>query len=146
MLTSSQGLSMFSTTFTSITLALHLIRHSIGRPVLKDRTFPILLLSCAASPSEFLTITLTLPSFLASSSYVPDPIRQKYSDSVIGSYVSVERIRKMEDRKIEWIMATASDAKGALPTWIQNRAVPGQISRDVPNFLAWAARERGRGK
>ncbi|KAK4449466.1 hypothetical protein QBC34DRAFT_438240 [Podospora aff. communis PSN243] len=140
------GLSVLSTTFTSITLSLHLIRHSIGRPILKDRTFPILLLSCAASPSEFLSITLTLPSLLESSSYVPDPIRQKYHDSVIGSYVSVERVRKTEEGKIEWIMATASDAKGVLPTWVQNRAVPGQISKDVPNFLAWAARERRKGK
>ena len=51
-----------------------------------------------------------------------------------------------ESGDIEWIMATASDAKGVLPMWVQNRAVPGQIAKDVPNFLTWAAREREKGK
>ncbi|KAK0633420.1 hypothetical protein B0T14DRAFT_506740 [Immersiella caudata] len=137
-------LPISSTTYTSITLTLHLIRHRIGRPILKDRTFPILLFTCAASRSEFLTITLPVPSLLASSE-ISDSTRKKYNDSVIGSYVSAERIRKMEDSgEIEWIMTTASDAKGVLPMWVQNRAVPGQIAKDVPNFLTWAARERAK--
>jgi hypothetical protein len=39
-------------------------------------------------------------------------------------------------------MATASDAKGVLPRWVQAKAVPGQIARDVQLFIRWIAKER----
>ena len=42
-------------------------------------------------------------------------------------------------------MATASEAGGLLPSWVQARAVPGQIAKDVPLFLAWADRQRHEG-
>lgn len=70
---------------------------------------------------------------------------------VVGAYVSVERVRKMsaamgdapdDDGKVEWIMATASDARGVLPLWVQALAVPGQIAKDVALFLGWLAKER----
>jgi hypothetical protein len=78
---------------------------------------------------------------------------------VVGAYASIERFRLMttttssspsssasasesdghacSKREIEWIMATASDAKGVLPPWLQARAVPGQISKDVGLFVGW---------
>ncbi|KAJ2905129.1 hypothetical protein MKZ38_006375 [Zalerion maritima] len=62
---------------------------------------------------------------------------------VKASFTSVERVRKMEGMgDIEWIMALSSDAKGVLPAWVQAKAVPGQIAKDVPLFLGWIARER----
>ncbi|GKT83514.1 hypothetical protein Ct61P_01364 [Colletotrichum tofieldiae] len=64
---------------------------------------------------------------------------------VVGAYVSVERVRKLPTGAIEWIMATASDAKGALPAWIQAKAVLGVVAKDVALFLGWIAEEREKG-
>lgn len=65
---------------------------------------------------------------------------------VIGAYAAVERVRRLPGGEVEWLMATASDAKGVLPMWVQTKAVPGQIAKDVGLFLGWIAREREKGK
>jgi hypothetical protein len=39
-------------------------------------------------------------------------------------------------------MATASDAKGVLPQWMQNLAVPGAVAKDVEMFLSWIPSQR----
>lgn len=69
---------------------------------------------------------------------------------VQGAYVAVERVRKMkkaeessDDGEIEWVMATASDARGVLPLWVQTKAVLGVVAKDVSLFLGWRAWERG---
>ncbi|KAK5655002.1 hypothetical protein OQA88_6761 [Cercophora sp. LCS_1] len=67
---------------------------------------------------------------------------QPKQDYTTASYTSVERIRKTPTSQIEWLMATASDAGGLLPLWVQTRAVPGQIAKDVPLFLRWIAQRR----
>lgn len=159
------------------TLLLGLVRHRIGAPILKDRTFPVLQVTCATSPSpssstpksptthaassapdtassstsppfqdsqtysEFHIITLPITDIFTSS-LVPPQTLAKHSNAVVASYASVERIRKLDDGQIEWIMATASDARGVLPMWVQTGAVPGQIAQDVPHFLAWVAKGR----
>lgn len=90
---------------------------------------------------------------------------------VVGSYVAVERFRRRksktaaagtgataaaaaeretggtgeEEHEVEWVMAVASDARGVLPRFVQNMAVPGQIAKDVPMFLSWVAGEREKG-
>ncbi|SPO00960.1 uncharacterized protein DNG_03708 [Cephalotrichum gorgonifer] len=61
---------------------------------------------------------------------------------VIGSYAAVERVRRVKSGATEWVMATASDAGGVLPSWLQAMAVPGQIAKDVPLFLVWADNQR----
>ncbi|KAK5990819.1 hypothetical protein PT974_09092 [Cladobotryum mycophilum] len=43
---------------------------------------------------------------------------------------------------VEWVMGTASDARGVLPAWVQKMAVPGQIAKDVDMFLEWVVKER----
>jgi hypothetical protein len=61
----------------------------------------------------------------------------------MAAYVSIERIRILPSSgEIEWIMATASDAKGVLPQWMQNMAVPGQVAHDVDLFLKWIPSQR----
>jgi hypothetical protein len=63
---------------------------------------------------------------------------QQRKQVVTGVYVAVELgTRNPERNEIEWIMATASDAKGNLPTWLQKFGVPGQIVKDVGYFLKW---------
>lgn len=147
------------------------MRHRIGRPVLKDRTFPVLQMTCATMETdagadgvddaaavsrrekpEFLVVSITVddyfssgfaPSSSSSPSSAPTP--GPGGDTVVAAYVSVERIRRLDDGDsgaIEWIMATASDARGVLPMWMQTLAVPAQIAKDVPLFLAWIEKQR----
>lgn len=171
-------------TYSNFTLCVLEARHRVGKP-LKDRTFPILQMTCSAvdtssltpaaatstdktqhqpvhghkEKKEFLVISVTVPDYFHSSSFRKDsethhvgnaethhPVEK---DTVIASYASIERIRQVdlsgeEDRtgKIEWLMALTSDARGILPRWIQNLAVPGQIAKDVPLFLGWIGKER----
>ncbi|RSH93358.1 hypothetical protein EHS25_007714 [Saitozyma podzolica] len=57
---------------------------------------------------------------------------------VRGKYVSVERVRELEDgEKVEWKMATSSDAGGNIPRFVTNSSLPNSISEDVPSFLKW---------
>ncbi|KAK6948669.1 hypothetical protein Daesc_010439 [Daldinia eschscholtzii] len=133
------------------------MRHRIGRPVLKDRTFPVLQMTatCISSEeeregdgeggNEFVVVSIPVPDF--GTSEMSKLAREK--DAQVARYVSVERIRRVRDgeeseRKVEWIMATASDAGGVLPAWVQNVAAPGVIWKDVPLFLGWIAGERAK--
>ncbi|EXJ96331.1 hypothetical protein A1O1_01457 [Capronia coronata CBS 617.96] len=84
---------------------------------------------------------------------------------VMGAYAAVETVRRKRNRssssssttgqqtrgqaqaqangktenqhEIEWIMATASDAKGNLPLWMQKMGVPGAVAKDVGYFMKW---------
>ncbi|KAI1847382.1 hypothetical protein JX266_006607 [Neoarthrinium moseri] len=125
-------------TWTGFQLKVQEMRHRIGKP-LKDRTFPVLQMTAAArGKSEFLVVSIPVPDFgTAEASRLA---REKGAQ--VASYVSVERIRKLDDGRIEWLMATASDAGGVLPMWVQNMAMPGVVWKDVPLFLGWIAKER----
>ncbi|KAI0446738.1 hypothetical protein F4803DRAFT_502263 [Xylaria telfairii] len=118
------------------------MRHKIGRPVLKDRTFPVLQLSCAVKEGtgapEFVIVSIPVPDFATSDK----ANLSKEKGALIAFYVSVERIRKLDDGKIEWLLGTASDATGVLPLWIQDKALVGIVWKDVPMFLSWIAKER----
>ncbi|KAI0175647.1 hypothetical protein GGR52DRAFT_589449 [Hypoxylon sp. FL1284] len=131
--------------WTDFALAVVEMRHRIGRPVLKDRTFPVLQMTCRRSaggvPPEFLVVSVPVPDFGSADATA----LAAEKGAQVAAYVSVERIRKtggVDDTDIEWLMATASDAGGVLPAWVQNLAAPGVIWKDVPLFLGWIARER----
>jgi len=57
-------------------------------------------------------------------------------------YTSIERCKITLSGDIEWIMATASDAKGNLPIAVQKLGVPGAIVNDVGFFMKWIAEKR----
>ncbi|GAP83514.1 hypothetical protein SAMD00023353_0201170 [Rosellinia necatrix] len=118
------------------------MRHKVGRPFLKDRTFPVLQLSCAVKEGtgapEFVIVSIPVPDFATSDKAT----LSKEKGAQIAVYVSVERIRKLEDGKVEWLLGTASDARGVLPLWIQDKALIGIVWKDVPMFLGWIAKER----
>lgn len=57
-------------------------------------------------------------------------------------YTSIERCKIVPSGDIEWIMATASDAKGNLPMAVQKLGVPGAIVNDVGFFIRWNAERR----
>ena len=58
-------------------------------------------------------------------------------------YCSIERGELVEDgTRIQWQMATASDAKGSLPMWAQKMGIPGAVVKDVGLFIDWCAKRR----
>lgn len=136
-------------------LALVEMKHKIPPP-LKPRVFPVLqLVASAVAPSdggaekdEFVVVSVTV-SDLATGPLKDLAALSVEKGVVVGAYVSVERVRRLpgqgEDKgKIEWIMATASDAKGILPLFLQTKAIPGQIAKDVGMFLGWINKERAK--
>lgn len=159
-----QEVEAHGTTWTNFSIEAVAVRHRVGRPVLRDRVFPLVQVTCSSSASGegeggVLVVSLHVPDLLGAS---PPPPGEGVSDSggstgvkdrsredvvrgaVVGAYVSVERVRRDGSGSIEWIMATASDAKGVLPLWVQTRAVPAQVAVDVPYFLGWVDGQRGR--
>ncbi|POS71919.1 hypothetical protein DHEL01_v209686 [Diaporthe helianthi] len=138
-------------------LALVEMKHKIPPP-LKPRVFPVLQLvaSAVSSPpggdgaekDEFVVVSVTVSDFATG------PLKELASLSaekgvVVGAYVSVERVRRLpgqgeDNGKIEWIMATASDAKGILPLFLQTKAVLSQVAKDVGMFLGWIDKERAK--
>ncbi|XXG93974.1 hypothetical protein Hte_000224 [Hypoxylon texense] len=139
--------------WTDFRLVVEEMRHRIGKPVLKDRTFPVLQMACRVADGgegareEFVVVSIPVPDFAKSEKST----LAAEKGAQVATYVSVERIRKLDgedgdgDGSIEWLMATASDAGGVLPAWVQNLAAPGVIWKDVPLFLGWIAKERQSG-
>ncbi|KAJ9157897.1 DUF3074 domain-containing protein [Pleurostoma richardsiae] len=134
--------------WSGFTLRVEEMKHRIPSP-LGNRVFPVMQMACSAVPKaeggrglqateEFLVVSVPVVDFASA----PQALMSKEKAVVVGSYVSVERVRKLPSGEIEWIMATASDAKGILPMWVQTRAVPGQIAKDVPLFLRWLQEHR----
>ncbi|KAI8278834.1 Eburicol 14-alpha-demethylase [Colletotrichum sp. SAR11_57] len=117
------------------------IKHKLGMP-LKNRVFPELIITAKAREAdEFIVVSIPMAD-LDKADY-GGLVKEK--GIVMAAYVSVERVRKTPTGAIEWIMATASDAKGVLPAWIQARAVLGVVAKDVALFLGWIAEEREKG-
>ncbi|KAJ1331304.1 DUF3074 domain-containing protein [Microdochium nivale] len=154
-------------------LSIQEMRHKVGRPVLRDRTFPLLQMTCrrvtgapaskssaagpghhgvldghgpgseaaAAGGQEFLVVSIPVPDF------GEDPRSRLSSEAgaQVAVYASVERVRQTgRAGQIEWVMATASDAGGVVPSWVQAAAVPGMLWKDAPMFFSWLVTQRGR--
>ncbi|PBP27403.1 hypothetical protein BUE80_DR001670 [Diplocarpon rosae] len=123
-----------------IRLVVEEMTHKIDPKPLNNRTFPVVQLSAAlAGCQEFLVVSIPIPDFADS------PYAQFARDKslVVAAYVSIERIRMIPGSgEVEWMMATASDARGVLPQWMQNLAVPAKVAKDVEMFLAWIPSQR----
>lgn len=140
-----------SSVWGEFSLALVEMKHRIPAP-LKPRVFPVLQLIASAVPAqaqaqaqvrardEFVVVSVPVADLAAHEL----GSLSKEGGVVVGAYAAVERVRKEDGAKgdVEWLMATASDAKGVLPMWVQTRAVPGQIAKDVALFLGWIEGER----
>lgn len=108
--------------------------HKLPFP-LKKRVFPVLQLTAMTDDKrEFLVVQIAVKDKDAT---------PRNRGAVLGAYTSVERFRQTEG-EVEWIMGTVSDAAGILPRWVQKRAVPAQIAKDVEMFLTWMTEERKR--
>jgi hypothetical protein len=102
-------------------------------PVFTNRIFPVLVLTANMSSTSFIVVQVPLSGV----EKVEGARWSKHPDLVTGAYTSIEHVRVLPSGDIEWIMATASDAKGSLPMAIQKPAIPGKIAIDVGLFLKW---------
>jgi len=141
-------------------------------PLLDNRVFGVLVVR-ALTPSSSSTTTTTsdtafasqsstssfvvaqLPLLLSSVPSAPyasgshrttGSTSQHRSAITLGQYVSIERVKRLEDGKIWWEMATASDAKGNLPIAVQKMGVPGAVVKDVGFFMKWVGERRRGGR
>jgi hypothetical protein len=130
--------------WTNITVAVEEMKHKIDPKPLKNRTFPVVQVAAMlAGAEEFLVVSIPLNDFNKS----PYAEFARDKSLVVAAYTSIERIRVLPSNgDVEWIMATASDAGGVLPQWMQNLAVPGAVAKDVELFLAWIPSARGQPK
>ena len=125
--------------------------HAIQFP-LAPRLFSTLILTARDSPSSFLTLQIPVDlSSVSSAKYSNGSNRtsgktaQEKKKTVTGRYVSVERCRKVETdgvSAVHWDMATASDAAGNLPIFVQKIAMGSVIAKDVEYVMDWAAMSR----
>lgn len=118
-------------TWTEWTLKRESSTHTL--PLLRNRLFPVIQATASVKGrKEFLVVQIA----------TREEDGEETDGSVVrAAYTSVERVREVEDG-LEWVMGTASDAKGIVPAWIQKLAVPGQIARDVDFFMAWVGDQR----
>ncbi|KAG9236880.1 hypothetical protein BJ875DRAFT_503059 [Amylocarpus encephaloides] len=124
----------------NISIAVEEMTHKINPKPLKNRTFPVVQLTAdLAGTEEFLVVSIPLTDF----DHSPYSEFTKDKSLVVAAYASVERVRVLPSNgDVEWIMATASNAKGVLPQWMQNLAVPSAIAKDVEFFMSWVPRQR----
>jgi len=114
-------------------------------PLLKDRIFTVLAVSgipaadADAGKQSFLTVTL--PIDLGAVKPIETAKYASSKDLVHAVYSSVEYVYAT-DGGIAWEMATASDAKGALPMSVQKLGITGAIVKDVGLFLSWVNQKR----
>ncbi|CAI8508998.1 unnamed protein product [Hanseniaspora opuntiae] len=67
-------------------------------------------------------------------------LRSKPDDSekIKCYYVSVEMLKyNSNEQRLEWCMATTSDAGGNLPKFLQKWGIDKAIVEDVPSFLQY---------
>ncbi|KAF4635567.1 hypothetical protein G7Y89_g2533 [Cudoniella acicularis] len=127
--------------WNNITVVVEEMKHRIDPKPLKNRTFPVIQVAASLEGTdEFVVISIPLADFAKS----PFAEFAKDKSLVVAAYAAIERVRVLPSNgDVEWIMATASDAKGVLPQWMQNLAVPGAVAKDVELFLSWIPSQRG---
>jgi hypothetical protein len=109
--------------------------HNMPGP-LGQRVFRVLVVT-AKRENEFFVVQIP-----ADSNDLPG---SKYNDKKMteGIYCSVEYGSLIENgAKVKWQMATASDAGGALPMWVQKMGIAGAVTKDVGFFIEWIEKER----
>ncbi|EER41944.1 conserved hypothetical protein [Histoplasma capsulatum var. duboisii H88] len=99
----------------------------------------------STTPSAFINIQLPI-HVSAIRPALPLP-----KNAVLGKYVSVEMVRVLADAddaagpgKIEWRMATSSQAGGWIPRFLQHSSIPNAIAKDVGLFLKWVDERRAK--
>lgn len=126
--------------WNNITVTVEEMKHKIDPKPLKNRTFPLVQIAASLEGTrEFIVVSIPINDF-DQSPYAEFALDRAL---VVAAYVSIERIRVLpSNADVEWVMATAANAKGILPQWVQNLAVPSAIGKDVELFMSWVPSQR----
>jgi hypothetical protein len=139
--------------YTCVTMAIYEMCHATPPPT-SARCFPVLVATASLGPDEFVAVTVPVTlgasvsaAFYSSGRHAKEgKTPQQRKPVVLGIYAAVETVKRrpregaetgVEGKEVEWIMATASDAKGNLPMWLQKMSVPGLLPKDVSYFMKW---------
>ena len=144
--------------FSEVSVGLYEMCHDVPSP-LKPRVFGVLVVTASllrrkemveGDKEKFVAVTVPVqlgmgvkPAFYANHRNLREGENDKQKREVVqGLYAAVETctLRKKgegEEEEIEWVMSTASDAKGNLPMWMQKLALPGAVPKDVSYFMKW---------
>ena len=130
-------------------MAIYEMVHEMPGPLVA-RCFPVLVVTAAVSEMEFLVVTLPVDlrtwegAWYSNGRNVNEGSGKLARSVVLAEYCAVERVRRYKktgsregDEEIEWVMATASHARGNLPMTVQKMGVPGAIAKDVGLFMKW---------
>lgn len=110
-----------------ITMEIRSMEHKIPPP-LQRRVFRVLVITASRGEAGSALIVVQIP-------VEGNPIESR--DGVVyGIYCSVETAR-LENGRTIWSMATASDAKGWMPMWLQKTQMPKAVAVDVGYFIKW---------
>ena len=110
--------------------------HHIPAP-LDNRVFPVFVIT-AKQEREFIVVQIPVAT-----KDLPNVKYHNVPKVTGGVYCSIERGELIEGgTKVQWQMATASNAKGNLPMWMQKMGVPGAVVKDVGFFIEWCAKRR----
>ncbi|KAF2840309.1 hypothetical protein M501DRAFT_690692 [Patellaria atrata CBS 101060] len=105
---------------TDISLSLWAMYHKMPT-FLSNRRFMVIVATARFSDNMFLTVKVPV-----------EPVHNSTRPCIDGQYVSIEKVERFPDsREIQWDMATASDAGGMLPLWVQRPGIGPAIAKDV---------------
>ena len=143
----------------------NMITHTFNPGALiAPRTFIVFTISAAYESTQqdesgepqkgFVTVQIPLQS---TPSHTPAELHEKITSlapkrAIFAHYASVEHVSLLPPaesnapRRIEWTMATTSDAGGSIPQWVQRNwtlgGVPRAVVADVGLFIGWTDRRR----
>lgn len=136
--------------YEKVGLSIYEMAHKIPPP-LNNRVFSVAIATArSTSDSRFLVVQIPVDIKLVDKALYANGRNKRDGDSAIkkkevhlGQYVSIERCEVLDDgAKVKWQMATASNAGGVLPMFVQKMAVPGTIVKDVSYFMEWIENKR----
>ncbi|KAL1306461.1 hypothetical protein AAFC00_005159 [Neodothiora populina] len=121
-------------------------------PPLTNRVFSVLVVKAkntAVTPNSFIIVQIPIEiSRVQTALYAngrhkkEGDTMQKKKDITMGVYTSVERCELEDNGHVKWVMATASNAKGNLPMFVQKQAIPDAIAKDVALVIGWLDKRR----
>ncbi|CCM04719.1 uncharacterized protein FIBRA_06907 [Fibroporia radiculosa] len=102
-------------------------------PPVSPRIFTVLQTMYLDTTSPKTGIIVSVPVDLSGD---PDLLKLE-EKGVKGRYVSVERLKELDNGNVEWRMATSSTPGGKIPSFIAESSMDSTISQDVTHFLHW---------
>ncbi|KAL1643496.1 hypothetical protein SLS58_004856 [Diplodia intermedia] len=131
-------------TYTDVTMDVYEMCHNPSA-LITNRAFPVVVITAKTDSEGFVVIQIpvNLSVFPNGDVLYANGRNRREADTALrrkkttpGMYVSVERVT-VRGGEVQWVMATASDAKGNVPKFLQKTAVPKAVVKDVGSFFAW---------